>query len=90
MLIISFYQAKAPGYFLVLVPLIAFCVRCVIGVFCTKIMGPSLRNHQETHEPKRHHHGSSRRTRWKSALLVPKEADTVDAESATDINVKLT
>lgn len=81
MLIISCYQAKATGYFLVLVPLIAFCIRCVIGVFCTKIIGSSMRHHQETHQ-----HGSSRGMRWKSALLEPKEAGTMDAGSATDVS----
>ncbi|PKI55002.1 hypothetical protein CRG98_024602 [Punica granatum] len=79
-------HAKATGYFLVLVPLIAFCIRCVIGVFCTKTTGPSLKNHHDAHEPEQHHDGPSRSMRWKSALLEPKEPDTVDIESATDFN----
>lgn len=33
------YQAKTTGYFLVLVPLTAFCVRCVIAAFQTRVTG---------------------------------------------------
>ncbi|XP_031283758.1 uncharacterized protein LOC116142456 isoform X3 [Pistacia vera] len=78
-----YYQAKTTGYFLVMVPLIAFCIRCIIGSFNTRISGNS--RHQTVNESKGHHHGS-KIVRWKSALGDIMEADSSDSETRSESN----
>ncbi|KAH7568295.1 hypothetical protein JRO89_XS07G0272800 [Xanthoceras sorbifolium] len=78
------YQAKpTTGYFLVLVPLLAFCIRCMIGAFRTRVAGDS--RHQAVNESKGHHRGS-KSMRWKSALSDITEADIPEHESRLDSN----
>lgn len=72
-----YYQAKYTGYFLVVVPLIAFCIRCMIGAFHAKV----AQSEEIQHEPKR--------TRWKYALSDITEADIPDAESTSDFKASL-
>ncbi|KAL5845828.1 hypothetical protein ACOSQ3_009352 [Xanthoceras sorbifolium] len=71
------------GYFLVLVPLLAFCIRCMIGAFRTRVAGDS--RHQAVNESKGHHRGS-KSMRWKSALSDITEADIPEHESRLDSN----
>ncbi|XP_031283750.1 uncharacterized protein LOC116142456 isoform X2 [Pistacia vera] len=79
----SLPHAKTTGYFLVMVPLIAFCIRCIIGSFNTRISGNS--RHQTVNESKGHHHGS-KIVRWKSALGDIMEADSSDSETRSESN----
>ncbi|KAK3426528.1 hypothetical protein EUGRSUZ_F02959 [Eucalyptus grandis] len=74
--------AKTTGYFLVLVPLIAFCIRCITSVLCTRVAGYLRR--EDNIEPKQHHQVPKSK-RWKSALLDAKELDVSDPESKSDI-----
>lgn len=78
------YQAKTAGYFLVLVPLIAFCIRCINVAFCIKVAG--YMTHQDVSQSKQPDHGS-KSMRWKSALYDPKEPEIVDSELRSDFNV---
>ncbi|XP_034676429.1 uncharacterized protein LOC117907138 isoform X5 [Vitis riparia] len=71
----SLSHAKTTGYFLVLVPLIAFCIRCIIGAFQNRVVG-DLR-HQAVNESEVDYHGS-KSVRWKSALDDIREPDTLD------------
>ncbi|XP_059451230.1 uncharacterized protein LOC132182038 [Corylus avellana] len=75
----SFPHAKTTGYFLVLVPLIAFCIRCIIAAFHTRAAG-ELRS-QVVSESEGRHPGC-RSVRWKSALSDIRETDNLDAESS--------
>lgn len=54
-------HAKTIGYVLLLVPLVAFCIRCLIAALRSRVAGmiKSKENHIE---------GGSKRMRWKSAL----------------------
>ncbi|KAF8025463.1 hypothetical protein BT93_F2334 [Corymbia citriodora subsp. variegata] len=74
--------AKTTGYFLVLVPLIAFCIRCITSVLCTRVADYLRR--EDVIEPKQHHQVPKSK-RWKSALLDAKELDVSDPESKSDI-----
>ncbi|KAB5529872.1 hypothetical protein DKX38_019953 [Salix brachista] len=71
------HAKAATGYFLVLVPAFAFCIRCVIGAFQTR----ACRNLgcQAPNESRRHHdvHESKR---WKHALSDIREPDNFDGE----------
>lgn len=78
------YQAKTTGYFLVLVPLIAFCIRCINSVLCTRVAGYLRR--EDIIEPKQHHEVPKSK-RWKSALLDARELDVSDPESKSDVGV---
>ncbi|KAE8022305.1 hypothetical protein FH972_008115 [Carpinus fangiana] len=75
----SFPHAKTTGYFLVLVPLIAFCIRCIIAAFHTRAAG-ELRS-QVVSESEGRQPGC-RSVRWKSALSDIRETDNLDAESS--------
>lgn len=68
-------QAKTTGYFLVVVPLIAFCIRCMIGAFHTRIAGGS--GHRVANGSKGRHPGS-KTVRWKSALrdIIEEDLDS--------------
>ncbi|KAJ6763536.1 hypothetical protein OIU79_024142 [Salix purpurea] len=70
-------HAKATGYFLVLVPALAFCIRCVIGAFQTR----ACRNLgcQAPNESRRHHDVPESK-RWKHALNDIRELDNFDGE----------
>ncbi|CDP18862.1 unnamed protein product [Coffea canephora] len=72
--------AKSTGYFLVLVPLIAFCIRCIIGALCNRVAGDMKHNVNESEE---HHHGS-KRIRWKFALQHLKDPDALDTGTRPD------
>ncbi|KAF5192583.1 transmembrane protein, partial [Thalictrum thalictroides] len=69
--------AKTTGFFLVLVPLVAICIRCIIGAFQRKV-GKDLK-----HRVINHHRGS-KSIRWKTALSDITELDVLDAESGPD------
>lgn len=76
-------QAKTTGYFLVVVFLIAFCIRCVIGAIHTRIAGASGR--QVANGSKGHHHGS-KTVRWKSALhdIIEEDLDSGSRPQTND------
>ncbi|XP_056164593.1 uncharacterized protein LOC115686794 [Syzygium oleosum] len=74
--------AKTTGYFLVLVALIAFCIRCINSVLCTRVAGYLRR--EDIIEPKQHHEVPKSK-RWKSALLDARELDVSDPESKSDV-----
>ncbi|CAK7327834.1 unnamed protein product [Dovyalis caffra] len=77
----SLPHAKATGYFLVLVPVIAFCIRCIIGAFHTRArrdLGFQASNESGTH------HDVPKSKRWKYALSDMKEPDNFDGESVLD------
>ncbi|KAK4567639.1 hypothetical protein RGQ29_003409 [Quercus rubra] len=76
-------MAKTTGYFLVLVPLIAFCVRCIISALHTRVAGKF--RHQVVNESEGRRHGC-RSMRWKSALSEILEPDTLDAVSSSHSN----
>ncbi|KAK4801950.1 hypothetical protein SAY86_000153 [Trapa natans] len=76
--------ARTTAYFLVVVPYIAFCIRCMISIFCAKLVGSSTMHHKDAHGPEQPEHGSSRGMRWKYALFEPNEAGTIDAEPETE------
>ncbi|RWR92685.1 DNA-directed RNA polymerase subunit beta [Cinnamomum micranthum f. kanehirae] len=74
-------NAKPTGYFLVLVPLIAFCIRCIIGTIQHRV-AKDLK-HQAANKPKAHNQGS-RSIRWKSVLSDSRDSDAADTESSQD------
>ncbi|KAK6944559.1 hypothetical protein RJ641_025661 [Dillenia turbinata] len=63
-------HAKATGYFLLLVPLIAFCIRCIIGAFQIRVAGGSKhKTLTDVHLPE------VTSSRWKSALIDIREPE---------------
>ncbi|KAK8545884.1 hypothetical protein V6N13_067139 [Hibiscus sabdariffa] len=76
-------QAKSTGYFLVVVPLIAFCIGCVISTFRTRVAG-GIRQ-QAGDKSQALHHGA-KGMRWKSALSDTVEGDVFDSELGLDSN----
>ncbi|PIA47133.1 hypothetical protein AQUCO_01400082v1 [Aquilegia coerulea] len=76
--------AKTTGYVLVLVPLVAFCIRCIIGAFQRRVVKDL--KHRVVNEPNQHHRGS-RSIRWKTALSDITELDVLDAESGPNFTV---
>ncbi|XP_017617430.1 uncharacterized protein LOC108461944 isoform X1 [Gossypium arboreum] len=76
-------QAKSTGYFLVLVPLIAFCIGCIISTLHTRV-SRSIK-HQAADKSQAHHPGAKGR-RWKSALSDLVEGDVFDSELGLDSN----
>ncbi|XP_042483388.1 uncharacterized protein LOC122063748 isoform X2 [Macadamia integrifolia] len=72
---------KRTGYFLVLLPLIAFCIRCIMDAFHLRV-NKNLK-HQAPSESEAYCHGS-RTMRWKSALSELTEQDALDDESRQD------
>ncbi|MBA0602798.1 hypothetical protein Gorai_002965 [Gossypium raimondii] len=76
-------NAKSTGYFLVLVPLIAFCIGCIIVTLHTRV-SRSIK-HQAADESQAHHPGAKGR-RWKSALSDSVEGDVFDSELGLDSN----
>lgn len=79
-----YQQAKSTGYFLVLVPLIAFCIGCIISTLHTRV-SRSIK-HQAADKSQAHHPGAKGR-RWKSALSDLVEGDVFDSELGLDSNV---
>ncbi|PON74515.1 LysM domain containing protein [Parasponia andersonii] len=77
----SYHQARTIGCFLVLVPLMTFCIRCIMGAFHTRVFG-ELR-HQAVKESVVKHH-RSRGGRWRSALGDAWEPEKTDTESIPD------
>ncbi|KAG2714119.1 hypothetical protein I3760_03G011100 [Carya illinoinensis] len=75
--------AKTTGYFLVLVPLVAFCVRLVLDAFHTRVAG-ELKDEVASESEYQHHR--CRSMRWKSALSDIEEIDSVDAELSPHSN----
>lgn len=75
----SCYQATATGFFLllVLVPLIAFSIRCLIGAFNNKV---------GVNESKKHHLGPKSK-RWRSALSDLREPDIFVGDSKSSSSV---
>ncbi|KAH6775143.1 hypothetical protein C2S52_012704 [Perilla frutescens var. hirtella] len=79
----SFHQfpiAKTACSFPVLVPLVAFCIVCIMGAF--QIILAKNSRHQAAKKSGVHHHSSS--ARWKTALSDLRDPDSLDAESAPD------
>ncbi|XVF30137.1 hypothetical protein REPUB_Repub16aG0031300 [Reevesia pubescens] len=76
-------QAKVTGYFLVLVPLIAFCIRCIISTLRNKVARDM--RHQAV-DVSKGHHNEAKSMRWKSALSDTMEGDAFDFESGLDSN----
>lgn len=80
----SFYQfpdAKTAGSFYVLVPLVAFCIGCIMGAF--QIILAKNSRHRAAKKLGVHHH-TSNSARWKTALSDLRDPDSLDAESAPD------
>ncbi|KAG8633596.1 hypothetical protein MANES_18G121000v8 [Manihot esculenta] len=75
-------HAKSTGYFLVLVPLIAFCIRCIVGAFHTGVFRDTR---QQTLDKSRSHDGP-RGMRWKYALSDI-EDPKLDPGSSIESNV---
>ncbi|KAF5732779.1 hypothetical protein HS088_TW17G00311 [Tripterygium wilfordii] len=70
-------HGKSSGYFLVLVPLLAFCFRCIVGAFYSKFIGDfGKQDILESNE-----HCGMKRRRWKSALADTSEPDGLDSEA---------
>ncbi|XVE55056.1 hypothetical protein DITRI_Ditri03aG0130700 [Diplodiscus trichospermus] len=76
-------QAKATGYFLVLVPIIAFCIRCVISTFRIRVARDV--RHKAENKSEGHHPGA-KSMRWKSALSDTVEGDAFESELGLDSN----
>ncbi|KAL0456325.1 UNVERIFIED_CONTAM: hypothetical protein Slati_0971700 [Sesamum latifolium] len=72
--------AKTTGSFL-LVPLIAFCIRCIIGA-CQNRVATNLR-HQAVNKSGVHRDRCNS-MRWKTVLSELREPDALDAEPETD------
>ncbi|KZV57109.1 hypothetical protein F511_05983 [Dorcoceras hygrometricum] len=80
--IITYAQvAKTTGSFLVLVPLVAFCIRCIMVAIRSRY-ARDLRNQ----EPKMSgvHHRMSKSTRWITALRDLRDPDAMDTEFEPD------
>ncbi|XP_050220432.1 uncharacterized protein LOC126670672 isoform X2 [Mercurialis annua] len=73
-------HAKSTGYLLVVVPLIAFCLTCILGAFHTRV--PRDKGHEAGDESKKNRDGR-RSMRWKNALNF-KDPDNPDSELITD------
>ncbi|KAI3464301.1 hypothetical protein Pfo_020964 [Paulownia fortunei] len=73
--------AKTTGSFLVLVPLIAFCIRCIMGAF-QHIVARNLRHQAANKSGVQHHRSNS--MRWKTVLSDLRDPDALDAESEPD------
>ncbi|GMI85099.1 hypothetical protein HRI_002179300 [Hibiscus trionum] len=77
-------NAKSTGYFLVVVPLIAFCIGCVISTFHTRVARGIK---QQAGDIKSHAlHRGAKGMRWKSALSDTVEGDAFDSELGLDSN----
>ncbi|KAF4346925.1 hypothetical protein G4B88_024322, partial [Cannabis sativa] len=77
----SYYQARTVCGFLVLAPLMAFCVKCIISAFHTRVFG-ELR-HKAVNESVLKNH-RSRGERWRYALGDAWEPEKLDTESILD------
>ncbi|KAL0360005.1 UNVERIFIED_CONTAM: hypothetical protein Sradi_3685000 [Sesamum radiatum] len=69
--------AKTTGTFLVLVPLIAFCIRCIIGAWRNRV-ATNLR-HQAVNKSEGHRDRCNS-MRWKTVLSELREPDVLDAQ----------
>ncbi|KAF5479425.1 hypothetical protein F2P56_000245 [Juglans regia] len=76
-------HAKTTGYFLVLVPLVAFCIRLILDAFHTRVAG-ELKDEVASESECQHHR--CRSMRWKSVLSDIEEIDSVDAELSPHSN----
>ncbi|KAL5704090.1 hypothetical protein ACHQM5_022563 [Ranunculus cassubicifolius] len=76
-----FLPAKTNGYFLVLVPLIAVCIRLIIQAIQHRLHHDL--NRKMVNKPNEQHLGS-RGIRWKTALNDLREMDTLDSEPGKD------
>lgn len=72
------YQAKFSGHFVALVPLIVFCIVCIVGAFPTRVAKD--KEFEESDEP-------MRLQRWKNVLSDNGELDILHSESRLDYNV---
>ncbi|XP_019152185.1 PREDICTED: uncharacterized protein LOC109148877 isoform X2 [Ipomoea nil] len=76
--------AKTTGCFLVLVPLLAFCIRCIMDAFLNRNVGDGKL--QAMNEPSIDNHGS--KSRWKLALSDLRDPDVPDTDhSRQDIDL---
>ncbi|XVF63371.1 hypothetical protein PTKIN_Ptkin09bG0082400 [Pterospermum kingtungense] len=73
----SSHQAKATGYCLVMVPLIVFCIGCIISTLRIRV------RHQTVDKS---HHSGAKNMRWKSALSDTVEGDVFDSDSGLGSN----
>ncbi|KAL2456109.1 hypothetical protein Adt_46939 [Abeliophyllum distichum] len=74
-------HAKTTGSFLVLVPLIAFCIRCIMGAYQNRAV--RSKRHPAVNVSEMHTRGSNN-MRWKVALSDLRDPDTLSAESTPD------
>ncbi|KAI5655914.1 hypothetical protein M9H77_24707 [Catharanthus roseus] len=77
------YQAKTTGYFLLLVPLIAFCIRCIMGALNNRFGGKL--DHNSANESERHQN-KSKKMRWETALLDLRDPDESDTNPRLDFD----
>lgn len=76
-----YYQSRTAGFFLVLIPLLAFCIRCIIGAFHNRASG-EFRHKAVNESDVRHQRLQGKR--WRSALGDAWESDRKDADSSPD------
>ncbi|XP_039002324.1 uncharacterized protein LOC120128763 isoform X2 [Hibiscus syriacus] len=74
-------NARSTGYFLVVVPLIAFCIGCVISTFHTRV-ARGIR--QQAVDKSQALHCGAKRMRWKYALSDTVEGNVFDSELGLD------
>ncbi|KDP45645.1 hypothetical protein JCGZ_17252 [Jatropha curcas] len=76
-------RTKSTGYFLFLVLVIAFCIKCIIGVFHSG--DPRDTELQTSDESRKNHRDQPRSMRWKSAL-IDVEGPNLDSDLRPDSN----
>lgn len=74
-----YYQAKTTGYFLVLVPLIAFGIRCIMNAFHRRVGRNKLQDVRQ----------ASGSMRWKLALRDLSDPDASYTDSRPEIEVSI-
>lgn len=73
--------AKTTGSFLVLVPLVVFCIRCIVMAIRSR-NARDLRNQEP--QMSGDHHRMSKSTRWRTALSDLRDPDAMDTKCETD------
>ncbi|XP_024023754.1 uncharacterized protein LOC21397435 isoform X1 [Morus notabilis] len=76
-----YYQARTVGGFLVLVSLVAFCIRCIVGAFHNRASGEFRHKNVNESDVK---HLRSQGGRWRSALGDAWEPERTDGDSIPD------
>ncbi|XP_075480434.1 uncharacterized protein LOC142521119 isoform X2 [Primulina tabacum] len=75
------YEAIAPSFTLFLVPLVIFCIRCIMVAIRSR-NARDLRNQEP--QISGVHHRMSKSTRWRTALSDLRDPDTMSTECEPD------